>query len=59
MFNIESCFKSIYKNEKGELFQMLIQPFTIAVPQSILSDVRKRLAHTLVFGESFSLEEMT
>jgi hypothetical protein len=38
---------------------MSIRPFTIAIPQSILSDVREHLARTLVFGDSFSLEEMT
>ena len=44
-----SCFKLIHKNEKEELFLMSIRPFTIAVPQSILRDMRERLAHTLVF----------
>ena len=46
-----SCFKPIYKNDKGELFQMSIRPFTIAVPQSIPNDVRERLAHTPVLSE--------
>jgi hypothetical protein len=58
MFSIESCFKSIYKNDKGELFQMSVRPFTIAVRQSTLDDLGERLAGTLVFGESFSLKEM-
>ena len=46
-----SYFKSIHKNEKGELFQMSIRPFTIAVPQFTLDDLRERLARTLVLSE--------
>jgi len=30
---------------------MSIRPFTIAMPQSTLDDLRERLAHTLVLSE--------
>jgi hypothetical protein len=47
------------KNDKGELFQMSIQPFIVTFPPSALDDVRERFACTLGFEESFRFEEMT